>query len=124
MNTLAALFLAVSVQYHLPPNLLSSLCYVESHHNVNAIHHDDGLTDSLGICQIKWSTSRQFGFRGTPQQLMKPENNIKYAGAYLAHQLHRYHVTSKAVIAYNMGSAKNLTTSRYQRKVFNKWRMK
>ena len=124
MNTLTALFITFSTQYELPEALLSSLCFVESRHKISAVHHDDGGADSLGICQIKLTTAKERGFRGTSKQLMRPEMNIKYAAKYLKHQLDRYDGSiEKAVIAYNRGNAKNLTTSKYQRKVFKKWRV-
>lgn len=118
---LGALFLTISIQYHLPPGLLSSLCYVESKHNVGAIHKADGSTDSFGVCQIKYETAKHLGFRGTPKQLMEPKYNIKYAAKYLSHQLKRYGNVQQAVIAYNMGHAGQLTSSKYQVKVFEKW---
>jgi soluble lytic murein transglycosylase-like protein len=118
-----ALFTSVSIQYGLPVDLLSSLCYVESKHNIATIHVHDGNSSSFGVCQIKLKTARGLGFRGTEKQLMEPKYNVKYAGKYLKHQLIRYHGNvEKAVIAYNMGHAGDLTTSRYQVKVFNKWK--
>ncbi len=122
MGTLSTIFIAMSLKYGLPPNLLSSLCYIESKHNVAAIHHDDGGADSLGVCQIKLSTAKELGFIGTAKDLMKPNYNVKYAAKYLSKQILRYNSVQKGVIAYNRGNAKNLTTSTYQRKVFSKWR--
>ncbi len=121
--TLTTLFLTISLQYHIPPGLLQSLCYVESKHVITAVHKDDGTGgDSLGVCQIKKSTAKELGFKGTSKQLMKPEMNIKYAAKYLHYQLNRYGKINKAVIAYNRGNSKGLTTSKYQRKVYNVWR--
>jgi soluble lytic murein transglycosylase-like protein len=123
MNILTALFITTSTQFGLPPNLLSSLCYVESTHKVNAVHHDDGGSDSLGICQIKFETSRWLGFKGTAKQLMNPKINIYYAGKYLARNIKRYNgQIEKAVIAYNKGSAGSLVHTKYSQKVFTNWR--
>lgn len=122
MNTLAALFMTMSVHYHLPPGLLSTICFVESKYDVNAVHYNDGVGNSVGVCQIKLSTARHMGFRGTEQQLMSPRNNIKYAAKYLRYQLNRYKSIERAVIAYNVGNARGLTTSKYQRTIFKKWR--
>jgi soluble lytic murein transglycosylase-like protein len=122
MNGLLAVFTAVSMQYHLPLNLLASLCYVESTYNVDKIHRNDGNSDSYGVCQIKYETARQFGFKGNIKDLMKPENNVRYAAAYLNHQIHRYKSIEKGVIAYNLGHAGALTSTKYQRTVFNMWR--
>lgn len=125
MGQLTLYFLLTTAQYNLPPNLLSSLCYVESHYDIHAIHLEDGPEDSLGVCQLHISTAKLMGFKGTKRQLMDPQVNIHYAGAYLAHQIKRYNgQINKAVIAYNYGSAKNLTSSKYQIKVYNQWRKK
>lgn len=117
---IAQIFLTVSLQLNLPPGLLSSVCYVESRHNPAAIHHDDGGSDSLGLCQIKLSTARWLGFKGTEQDLMNPQINAHYAGAYLRYQLNRYGSVKKAVTAYNIGHAV-LTTTKYQIKVYKEW---
>lgn len=123
MGTLTAIFLSVSVQYGLPANLLSSICYIESQHNVAAVHYRDGRDTSVGLCQIKLKTARGLGFRGTEKQLMEPRYNIKYAGKYLRHQIRRYHGNiAQGVIAYNMGHAGTLTTTKYQAKVFRQWK--
>ena len=123
MVTLSALFLSANVTFNLPPGLLESLCYVESKHQVNAIHKADGDTDSYGICQIKLETARWLGFHGTAKQLMVPKTNIYYAAKYLSVQRKRYKGSlQKAVVAYNMGHART-TESAYSRKVFEQWRI-
>lgn len=120
--SIPALFILVSMQMNLPPDLLSSLCYVESKHDIAAVHVDDGATNSLGICQIKLETARELGFKGSEKQLMDPKTNIYYAGAYLAYQMNRYQGDmTKAVISYNLGHAKHLTNTSYQVKVFKQW---
>jgi soluble lytic murein transglycosylase-like protein len=115
------LFTTISISLGLPPGLLSSLCYVESKHKINAIHHDDGTEDSLGICQIQYTTAKQLGFKGTKEQLMDPKNNIKYAGLYLKHQISRYNSVQKGVIAYNQGHCGTIRTTKYQRNVYRRW---
>lgn len=122
MTTLAALFITMSTQYGLPAGLLSSLCYVESKHDITAVHHDDGNASSLGVCQIKLATAKQMGFKGTEEELMLPENNIRYAAKFLSHQIKRYDSVKRGVIAYNRGNARGLTSSKYQVKVFKQWR--
>ncbi len=112
------------MQLNLPPGLLSSLCYVESNHNIYAVHRDDGRGNSVGICQIKIDTAKGMGFKGNEEDLMRPENNIYYAGKYLSHQRTRYNSLTKGVIAYNIGHAGVLTSSRYQDRVFKQWRLK
>lgn len=115
-------FHLVSQQLSIPDDLLSSVCYVESTHNIKAYHAHDGKGNSVGICQIKLSTARMLGFRGTERQLRNPETNIFYAGKYLQHNLIRYNDISKAVIAYNQGHAGNLTSTIYSKKVLAHWK--
>ncbi len=122
MNTLAAIFIATSAQFNLPPGLLASVCFVETKHDINAVHYNDGQGNSIGICQIKYKTAKWLGFKGTEQDLMNPAINIYYAAAYLAHQHRRYGNVQQAVIAYNYGHAGGLTTTEYQVKVYKQWR--
>lgn len=99
------MFIAATTTYHLPPGLLSALCYVESKHKADAIHHDDGNSDSIGICQIKLKTAQMMGFKGTAHDLLNPKINTTYAAKYLKHQLNRYENDSpKSVAAYNTGT--------------------
>lgn len=125
MELLSTIFLAASLQYNLPPKLLDAVCYIESHYDVKAIHHDDGGEDSLGVCQVKLSTARFLGFTGTQKQLMKPQINAKYAAKYLRYQLTHYDDnTEKAIISYNRGNAKGLTRTKYSIKVLKVyWRL-
>lgn len=103
--TLVSLFSVISQTYNLPPDLLKSLCYVESTHNVYAVHIDDGGSNSIGVCQIKLPTAKLMGFRGTDKELMNVHDNVKYAAKYLTFQLRRYNGNVyKAVAAYNTGS--------------------
>lgn len=121
MVSLYALFILYSTQNHLPPGLLSSLCYVESKHNVNALALDDGGSASIGICQLKYKTAKMMGFKGAARQLIDPRTNIKFSAKYLRHQILRYKSVRKGVIAYNRGNSRDLTTTIYQRKVFKEW---
>lgn len=123
METLTSIFVAVSIQFQLPAHLLESVCYVESRHRIDVVHYADGSGNSIGICQIKLKTARWLGFRGTEKELMDPEVNIYYAGKYLAWQKKRYKGSiPKSLIAYNIGNAKQLTTSAYYIKVMKQWR--
>ena len=89
----------------LDPKLLSSLCYLESKHNPNAINRDDGNGDSIGMCQIKVATAKQFDKKATAKKLFNVEYNLKIAAQYLAYQIDRYDGNlRKAVLAYNAGS--------------------
>lgn len=119
---LPIIFASATNTFNLPPGLLSSLCYVESTHNINAIHMDDGGSPSLGLCQVKLKTAKWLGFSGSKEQLMNPSTNAHYAGLYLQYQIKRYHGNlTKAVIAYNRGNSKNLTSSSHSVKVLKQW---
>lgn len=123
MGPLAALFISTSLQFNLPPGLLASICYVETGHNIEAIHYRDGSSrNSIGVCQIQLRTAQWLGFKGTEEQLMAPAVNIYYAAAYLNYQRQRYNSIDKAVIAYNYGHAKDLQTTGYQVKVYKVWK--
>lgn len=120
MDTLLLLLLFNQATYtfDLPENLLKSVCYVESNHNINAINYNDGHGHSMGVCQIKYKTAKWLGFKGTENQLMRPEVNIYYAAKYLRKNLDRYGGdVKKALIAYNRGNAKGLTRTKYSDKV-------
>jgi soluble lytic murein transglycosylase-like protein len=122
MNTLTALFLLASTSFNLPPKLIDSICYVETKYDRNAIHHDDGNEDSLGLCQVQLSSAQTVGFRGTAKELMDPKVNTIVAAAILKRQINRYHGNiTKAIIAYNLGHAGSLTHTKYSDKVFTQW---
>lgn len=107
MNTLtiAMMFVSASQTFNLPPGLLSALCFAESSHRVHITHHDDGGSDSLGICQIKLSTAKGLGFEGTRENLMRPKTNIHYAAKYLSKQFKKYHgALYKSIASYNSGT--------------------
>jgi soluble lytic murein transglycosylase-like protein len=124
MPALTALFIATSAQFSLPPNLLSSLCLVESNHNPAAISFNDGGSNSVGICMVKLSTAQWLGYKGTERSLMTPRVNIYYAAKYLSTLRNRYHGDiNKAIIAYNIGHAGRLTRTKYSDKVITQWRL-
>jgi hypothetical protein len=104
---LAALFFSASMVHHLPDGLLSAVCYVETKHDVNAVNFNDGMGDSLGVCEIKLATARLLGYEGSRETLRRPDVNVYWAGAYLHYQLSRYHRNIlQAVSAYNSGTYK------------------
>ena len=106
MTTIALMMLfgSVSQTFNLPPGLLSSVCFVESSHNVHAMHFNDGGGNSVGICQLKLGTARLLGFKGDENSLKIPKNNVYFAAKYLRRQLDRYRGNVwAAVSAYNAG---------------------
>lgn len=123
--TLAALFTLTSLSLVLPPGLLDSLCFVESHYDLAAVTPLDGGEDSIGVCQVKESTARWLGFRGTREELFNPEVNVYYAGKYLKYQLTRYSGdTVRALSGYNRGHSTSPYHNNYTRKVFATWRQR
>lgn len=120
MSTVLQSYALVTLILGLPGGLLQSVCYVESNHRQYTISPHDGHTTSYGACQIKYETAKDFGFKGSEEQLMQPLVNIFYAGAYLDHQIKRYKGNKyKAVSAYNCGKVCN--NRRYVKKVFTAW---
>lgn len=115
------LFVTATINHKLPANLLSSICFIETRHTPNAIHYNDGGTNSYGICQVKLSTAKWLGYQGNEMGLLDPSTNVEFAARYLAYQLRRYGHVKQAVIAYNRGSAGQLISTVYSQKVFNKW---
>ncbi len=121
------LFSVASQNSHLPPGLLSALCFVESSHNPNAVNLDDGKGSSLGMCQIKLATARTLGFNGTQAELMQPKTNIELAGKYLKKQLRRYNGDfKKGISAYNSGTCRidssgHIRNKQYVNKVLTAW---
>jgi soluble lytic murein transglycosylase-like protein len=127
MTTLALIFATVTTTLHLPQGLLSAVCYVESAHKPQALNPNDGGEDSIGLCQIKLSTAKMLGFKGTAKELHDPFVNAYYAGRYLKKQLERYdNFIPHAVAAYNAGklylnSKNHVTNRKYVDKVFRSW---
>lgn len=101
---LLLLFTSVSQEFNLPDGLLEAICFVESSHNTRVVNKSDGGSPSIGVCQIKYTTARQMGYRGYPNTLFKPISNIYYAGKYLRHQINRYGEMLPAIAAYNSGT--------------------
>lgn len=107
VSTTLALTLAIAGQtFDLPKGLLSGLCFVESSHQAFAIHREDGIGDSIGLCQVKLATARWLGYTGDARGLLVASVNAHYAAKYLRYQLNRYHGNIEdAVSAYNAGHA-------------------
>ena len=128
MSTSIFMALALATQaFSLPPGLLGSICFTESRHNPRAFHKDDGIENSVGLCQLHVSTAKMMGFKGKETGLYDPKVNAHYAGKYLAHQLKRYGGdTRKAVAAYNAGTYRTnpkgeIMNRKYVSKVFAQW---
>lgn len=91
--------------YKLPPLLIKSMCYCESSYNERAFRHEPAfwknylannpewkdkdpavVSSSYGLMQLMWTTAWALGFRGTQEELYKPETNVDL-GVKLLRQL-------------------------------------
>lgn len=104
----------------LDPYMLYSLCLVESHGNPFSRVIMDGSSPSYGLCQLKLSTARLEGYKGTPKGLYDPEVNSLYAAKYLHRQLKRYGNITQALSAYNAGHY-TTANNHYVHIVFNRY---
>lgn len=121
--SLRALRIAEETQ-GIPQDLLVSLCYVESLLNPDAPNPNDGGSPSYGLCQIKYRTARDMGFKGKRKELYNPYINAIYAAKYLK----SFKKSSKidwiqAVAAYNCGHIPKNPITAYTTKVFKYYYM-
>lgn len=118
-----------AAEFGIDPALMYAICQVESQCKPSAINHNDGtkkqkeqgiVSKSHGMFQLKLSTAKGLGFKGTAKQLQIPATNIWYAAKYLNHLYRRYNNTLHVISAYNAGSytTKNKT---YVNKVLEKY---
>ena len=103
--------------YGVPSSLASAVVRVESNYRANA----RGAAGEIGLMQIKPSTARMMGYRGSTKGLYHPDTNIKYGMKYLA-QAHKLGggTTCGTILKYNAGhGAKRMNpiSSRYCAKV-------
>jgi soluble lytic murein transglycosylase-like protein len=82
--------------------ILIAICSHESGLK-NIVSQYDGGSPSYGVCQMKYETASMLGYLGTPQGLMNPRTNAKYAALYLKRQYERYNDWCRAIAAYNAG---------------------
>lgn len=92
-------------RYNLPPLLVKSICYCESSFNERAFRHEPAfwtnylrnnpewkdkdpaiVSSSYGLMQLMWTTAWALGFRGTQEDLWKPDTNVDL-GCKLLRQL-------------------------------------
>lgn len=84
--------------------LLLAICLQESG-GKNIYTENDGGSPTYGICQIKYDTATMMGYKGSPDGLMKPAINAKFAAKYLKYQENRYGENwCHMAAAYNSGT--------------------
>jgi len=88
---------------HIDPRTLAALCYRESNFHPTKIHHQDGATDSYGLCQVKYELAKGLGYHGTAQGLLRPEVNARIAAKALFYHQRRTHGYEEMLAAYNAG---------------------
>jgi soluble lytic murein transglycosylase-like protein len=85
--------------------LFLAICSHESRNFRANYTPDDNGSASYGVCQLKFNSAVQLGFKGTQEQLKNPKINIKYAALYLRYEQDRYGEDwVKLTSAYNAGS--------------------
>ncbi|GAA5106511.1 lytic transglycosylase domain-containing protein [Bartonella jaculi] len=89
-------------KYNVPVNLAHAVVRVESDYKA----HIKGAAGEIGLMQIKPSTARGLGFKGSIQDLYDPATNLEYGMRYLARA---YKLsggnTCGTVLKYNAGHA-------------------
>ncbi|MCT7375001.1 lytic transglycosylase domain-containing protein [Chelativorans salis] len=89
-----------AAEYGVPVALAHAVISVESNYRASA----RGRAGEIGLMQIKPSTARGLGYRGSAGALFDPETNIKYGMKYLAGA---YRLgggnTCGAILRYNAG---------------------
>jgi hypothetical protein len=75
-----ALVTAKAEQHGVPVNLAHAVVRVESNYNP----HVTGRGATIGLMQIKYSTARSMGYKGTVRELFDPAVNVEWGMRYLA----------------------------------------
>jgi hypothetical protein len=65
---------------NLPADLADAVIFVESGYNSSVV----GSVGEVGLMQVRPETAAMLGFRGTAEELAKPDANIHYGVLYLA----------------------------------------
>src|SRR5262249_12505541 len=65
---------------NVPEAVVRRVVLKESRYNARAV----GRGGAMGLMQIKYSTARGMGYRGTPAGLLDPDTNLTYGVRYLA----------------------------------------
>lgn len=102
--------LAAAKKVGVSSGLLLAICTTESGlKNIN--NYNDGISHSMGICQVKKSTANWIGritehkdlINYSEKDLQDVKKNAYAAAVYLKYQVDRYQDHCKAISAYNAG---------------------
>ena len=111
----------IACREHVNPVLVAAIVKTESNFNPRAVGFDPGGY-SWGLGQIKWSTARWLGFRGSKTDLLNPATNLVWMVKYLKRLARTHPYGWDSVAAYNLGKARwsgHYANSAY---VFRVWR--
>lgn len=99
---------AKSIKHGVPTTLIYAIIFMESSIHPNTKIWEPNVEQfAMGLGQVLPSTARWMGFKGTDEELLKPEVNLEYVAKYLRYQLDRYeNDIPEAIAAYNAGSVK------------------
>lgn len=102
--TYSAIILAAAKAAKVSGALLLAICTHETNLTNVTVYHDGG-SPSYGVCQVKYETAKQMGFKGKADDLINPFVNAKWAARYVKYQTERYGDDwCKIAAAYNAGS--------------------
>lgn len=97
---LRALIRHYAIEENVPVELAYAVAKIESNYRT----HVTGPHGSIGMMQIKYTTARGLGYRGTRGQLYHPEPNVKFAMKYLSGAFRRAKGDiCRTVFQYNAG---------------------
>ena len=128
LNMMMFLSLAnnIAVEERISPTVLTAICLTESGGNTRAVSLNDGVGNSMGVCQIKLGTASMVGYKGNEAGLINLKTNLRYAARYIKKLQRRYGDGDCVIAAYNYGhcrlNAKGLIWNRsYVRRVHAKF---
>jgi soluble lytic murein transglycosylase-like protein len=104
-------FTQAGTRFGIAPEILCAIAHTESGFDAQAWHRNtDGSVD-IGIMQVNSHWLKQLRSYGiTPKDLWDTCMNIHVGAWVLAHNIHRYGPTWRAVGAYNAGTRENPIT--------------
>lgn len=105
-NLYGSLIQAVADKYGLDPQLIFATIMTESEGNPKAYRFESHLNDaSYGLGQILYTTALNLGYKGTPEDMYRPEISIDLIGKYHQSTIETYGklTPEQMTIVYNTG---------------------